>query len=419
MDGVEVVRREPFGDNPAVGERGASTQRSILSAALAVFGQHGFHGTRVELITEASGCSRPAFYQYFSSKDDVFWSLAGHLGRELGSLAERLGQPTADADGIDELEAWIGPLVDLYQAYQPVFVSFREAVREDEPPKPVPRTLAAAFHELLERADPDPGAGVEALAEAISATILRAVHYWLIGVERTSRARFTRGLAMTVHRLIFGYQPTVNAGALHGRPPKRKPVLPAGESIDDAKMRPRGRATRRLLLDAATRVLPSRGYHETRVDDIVYEAGFSHGSFYRYFENKDEIFSVLALEAVEHMVGLAERFPDPPYSTLGEWLNDWFESYRAKGGVISVWEEIGFEAPAVVARSAELNAVFVDRLERIVHGRGFGDTEVDALTLLAALEHGPHGVLSLKTPDEDRVIDAVGHIIRRGVLGGD
>ena len=68
MESPEIVRRAPFGDNPTVGLRGASTQRRILDAALEVFAEHGYHDARVELITEAAGCSRPAFYQYFSSQ---------------------------------------------------------------------------------------------------------------------------------------------------------------------------------------------------------------------------------------------------------------------------------------------------------------------------------------------------------------
>src|SRR5215211_5043483 len=79
---LSIDRRAPFGSNPRVGERGADTQRRILEAALSVFGGVGYSEARVELIAEAAGCSRPAFYQYFSSKDDVFWVLAAELGRE-------------------------------------------------------------------------------------------------------------------------------------------------------------------------------------------------------------------------------------------------------------------------------------------------------------------------------------------------
>ena len=87
---MEIARRRPFGANPTVGERGAETQNKILDAGLDVFAEAGFDGARVELITERAGCSRPAFYQYFSSKDDVFWKLAARVGHDMVELADRL-----------------------------------------------------------------------------------------------------------------------------------------------------------------------------------------------------------------------------------------------------------------------------------------------------------------------------------------
>ena len=74
-------------------------------------------------------------------------------------------------------------------------------------------------------------------------------------------------------------------------------------------LRPRGQKTRQLLLDAGAVVLPARGYHDARVDDIVEAAGVSHGSFYRYFDNKDDFFRVLAEEASTRMVELLDAFP--------------------------------------------------------------------------------------------------------------
>jgi AcrR family transcriptional regulator len=44
----------------------------ILRAAMNVFGRLGHADTRVEDILEDAGVSRPTFYRYFKSKDDVF-----------------------------------------------------------------------------------------------------------------------------------------------------------------------------------------------------------------------------------------------------------------------------------------------------------------------------------------------------------
>src|SRR5688500_18506998 len=133
MDGTSIVRRPPFGTNPLVGERGSDTQRRILGAALDVFAEVGFNETRVELITERAGCSRPAFYQYFSSKDDVFWKLAAELGHEMVELGDQLQTVTPDEDGVDALAAWIDEFTTLYATYSPVFSAFQAASRDHEP----------------------------------------------------------------------------------------------------------------------------------------------------------------------------------------------------------------------------------------------------------------------------------------------
>src|SRR6186713_1059973 len=111
---ADIVRRPPFGSNPLVGERGSDTRNRILEAALDVFGDVPYTDAGVELITERAGCSRPAFYQYFSSKDDAFWALASQLGREMVDLAERLGRVTPDTDGLAHLSEWIGQFMALH-----------------------------------------------------------------------------------------------------------------------------------------------------------------------------------------------------------------------------------------------------------------------------------------------------------------
>jgi AcrR family transcriptional regulator len=422
MDGAEVLRRQPFGDNPEVGARGTSTQRSILAAALGVFAERGFQDTNVELISSAAGCSRPAFYQYFSSKEDVFWRLAGHLARDLGGLAEQLDDIEADARGVAALDGWLDRLVDLYTEYRPVFISFQAAFRDHGPHQTLPRTITAHLVRALESAPPRPDVApvevdLETLGDATVAMILRSIHYWLFDLVPLPRPQFTGALAATVHRVVFGAVPGVNTGPSSGAPSATVPPWPTvNDPAEERALRPRGRQTRQDLLDAGSRVLPRRGFHDTRVDDIVAEASCSHGTFYRYFENKDALFGVLALEAGKAMATLVDAFPDDP-SAVRPWLVDWFSTYRSNGGILSAWQEIGVEEAAMTALSLDLAAVFFDRLQRVVHARGFGDTSVDAVALLAVLEHVPYNVLALGHLGEDQAIDAAECVIERGIFG--
>ena len=54
--------------------------------------------------------------------------------------------------------------------------------------------------------------------------------------------------------------------------------------------------TRERILDAALNVFASKGYHDTRMDDIVNEAGSSKGSVYFHFPGKEALFLALVDE---------------------------------------------------------------------------------------------------------------------------
>ena len=58
VDADAVVRRAPFSDNPRVGARGQRTRQRILHAALACFGDVGYHPCSIDSIAKRAGCSR-------------------------------------------------------------------------------------------------------------------------------------------------------------------------------------------------------------------------------------------------------------------------------------------------------------------------------------------------------------------------
>ena len=78
----------------------------------------------------------------------------------------------------------------------------------------------------------------------------------------------------------------------------------AGEPASKRALRSQGRKTMRKLLDAAMVVFARRGYHAARVDDIVKVARTSHGTFYLYFSNKEDLLRALVAEAGEVVAAL-------------------------------------------------------------------------------------------------------------------
>ena len=131
-DPASIVRRAPVRRQPlcrrarARRPRSRSSRRRSRSSASV-----GYQRCGVKRITELSGYSRASFYQYFSSKEDLFRHLAGRVAKLLNESAEALDPITADQAGWDSFHAWLERYSKIYDAYEPVFVTFQTAVASD------------------------------------------------------------------------------------------------------------------------------------------------------------------------------------------------------------------------------------------------------------------------------------------------
>jgi AcrR family transcriptional regulator len=73
------------------GQRGDPQRRAIHAAAIAQFSERGFSATSMANIADAAGMSRPALYQYFRNKGDIYASafvalFNDHVDRALQAL---------------------------------------------------------------------------------------------------------------------------------------------------------------------------------------------------------------------------------------------------------------------------------------------------------------------------------------------
>lgn len=67
-----MAAHEASGDR--IGQRGDPQRRAIHAAAIAQFSDRGFSATSMANIADAAGMSRPALYQYFRNKADIYAS---------------------------------------------------------------------------------------------------------------------------------------------------------------------------------------------------------------------------------------------------------------------------------------------------------------------------------------------------------
>lgn len=72
----------------------------------------------------------------------------------------------------------------------------------------------------------------------------------------------------------------------------------------------RADARREEILDAAQRMFTEKGFHETGIADIAGELGIGHGTFYRYFANKQDIAAkVLERAIMDIAAAIADEDP--------------------------------------------------------------------------------------------------------------
>ncbi|QWK19441.1 MAG: TetR/AcrR family transcriptional regulator [Hydrogenobacter thermophilus] len=66
--------------------------------------------------------------------------------------------------------------------------------------------------------------------------------------------------------------------------------------------------TKERLLNSAKKLFSKKGYYETRVSDIVADAGLSQGAFYLYFKSKEDIFKSLVKNMSDKVLKLLKEY---------------------------------------------------------------------------------------------------------------
>ena len=188
----------------------------------------------------------------------------------------------------------------------------------------------------------------------------------------------------------------------------------------------RARATQQRLLDAAAAVFAEAGYEAARVADITRRAGVAHGSFYRYFGDKDAILQELLLRLYDEL-GAATRDPE----AAGEERDDaqmraqllqfnvrFFHEYASRRGLLRVAREAAASTGPGCFRDIwfVMRGRFIARTQRLIerlqsrgHARGL-DPALTAEALGAMSEQMAYVLVGLpeEAPPAER-LTAIGH----------
>ncbi|MET0286145.1 MAG: helix-turn-helix domain-containing protein, partial [Polyangiales bacterium] len=164
---------------------------------------------------------------------------------------------------------------------------------------------------------------------------------------------------------------------------------------DRAKARERVATRRKEILKAAYQVFASKGYRDTTVADIAQQLAIGHGTFYRYFENKNDVFEQVLMTGLMRVAQSISSEDASASDTLegyraqvrriGERMLDLLENDPALPRLL-FYEAMGIspELDEKIQRMWELSGTFTEAYLHNGKKRGFLRADLDVpLTALA------------------------------------
>jgi AcrR family transcriptional regulator len=151
--------------------------------------------------------------------------------------------------------------------------------------------------------------------------------------------------------------------------------------------------TRERLVDAAKEIFEEDGFLEARISDIAERAGQSHGSFYYYFDSKEEVFREVAA-AMDKRLGapldevIMAKSRLAPRQRIREAMRRHFENYRKEARIMGLIEHVSRFDPAVnalrVARHKRYTAQVAESIRQLQR-RKLADPKLDPIIAASAL----------------------------------
>jgi AcrR family transcriptional regulator len=205
------------------------------------------------------------------------------------------------------------------------------------------------------------------------------------------------------------------------------PEMPSivGLSTEDrsANLSKRAVNTVRTLVDAGATQFHRKGYHRTSVDDIVEEAGFARGTFYKYFSEKQDLLVAISIEATTQVLDHANDLrktdlTDPDTDQLRDWIKGFAGFMSRYSGSIGAWTEKTTDNDVVtrlgVYSQAVMDAAMIADLTTKDRDYPF-DPVVAALIFRSLVSRVPAAARELSPPlSEDEIADLLIACIKRG-----
>ncbi|MDG4865305.1 TetR/AcrR family transcriptional regulator [Streptomyces sp. T-3] len=169
------------------------------------------------------------------------------------------------------------------------------------------------------------------------------------------------------------------------------PAADSGQKQPITPRSARGVRTRNTLITAAREVFERDGYVDARITDISKEAQVASGSFYTYFNSKEEIFQAIVEQVQEEMLHphLRERTGITDTRQLIDASNrEYLRAYKKNARLMALFEQVAQIDEQFMALRIERGNAFARRnakLIRTLQQEGAADAGLDPLVTAHAL----------------------------------
>jgi AcrR family transcriptional regulator len=188
----------------------------------------------------------------------------------------------------------------------------------------------------------------------------------------------------------------------------------------------RSTATVTQILEAGAQCFAESGYYRANVDEIVKQAGFARGTFYKYFRDKLDLLLVLSDECEDMLAERIVVFSAIPVGVAGcaarrEWLAEFLDFRALYIGVIRAWIDRSPSNPVLDQSRGRVTELVHRSLEGLVSQTRLADVvsvRAGEIVLIGLLERLPDAMTDNAHPATcAHIAELMATVIERGLLG--
>lgn len=123
------------------------------------------------------------------------------------------------------------------------------------------------------------------------------------------------------------------------------------------------------IIESALKLFEEKGYHSTKISDIVQDAGMAQGTFYLYFKTKEDMFRHVAEACLDEIVGALAQEPSETegfgedrmlYRIIRQTLVIYYENRT----ILNIINQHGSASPEI----ADISKHFYDKMASVIKG---------------------------------------------------